>query len=250
MPRPLPPSVCVSLLVALFVGCAPGVAPRGDGQGDGSDMSGQGDADDQDPGDPADAGGDPASCQTVPNEGCGDDAACDRRADGPFQCRPFVAGARTQTECAVLDDCDRGYTCVGFPDSPAHCKRYCASDADCEAGLCSEQLANGAGLCSDACEPPSGDGCPAGWRCYLVSVGADTATTCRYDTAALEEGASCDPADRFACKAGMDCIQQGDAGYCRTFCRLGDPVTACAVGTCTDVGYPALITGDRYGLCL
>ena len=82
--------------------------------------------------------------------------------------------------CDSLDDCDKGYICLGGAASGA-CKKYCTADADCGTprGKCAIDITSGGNpvtgvpsVCSSNCDPTDATGalCPPTYKCGLFNA--------------------------------------------------------------------------------
>ncbi len=211
-------------------------------------------------------------CSLVPQCGCGANMACDldtsMLATGATACR--AAGIGTEaTSCSVAGTCTAGYGCIG-----SHCRKWCASDADCTGGsgaICIIQVVfgnpamdvPGAITCSTDCDPTAAApaGCPAGWGCNLYYADPD-GTPGNADDRNFTE---CDPVGTAAaggtcttnkdCPATMDCISFTNGTMsCQPTCLC--PSGNCAAGSCPSgtgschAFAPELMIGTReYGTC-
>src|SRR5678816_3168401 len=71
-------------------------------------------------------------CTILPQCGCPGLSACDLDVliGAGTSCRTISTQGRETDACDSLDDCDKGYVCLG-PAGSGSCKKYCNADAEC-----------------------------------------------------------------------------------------------------------------------
>jgi hypothetical protein len=210
-------------------------------------------------------------CSIIPQCGCGGQTACDvdTNDNNGTACRSVTSPGKETTACNGLDDCDKGYVCLGG-SAYATCKKYCTADADCGSprGKCVITIASGGtpipgvpSVCSSNCDPTSTNPaeCPSTYKCGLFSstyMGTD------YDIA------DCSPAGSggqgFNCKAGslgndslcakgtLCTTTNGGTTYvCRKICTNPGVANSaqCSNQACIAFDPPYMIAGVSYGVC-
>src|SRR5262245_35428977 len=115
-------------------------------------------------------------CTILPQCGCIGTSACDLdpMAGAGTACRTIGTLGHETTACDSLDDCDKGYVCLG--GTAASCKKYCMNDSECGTprGRCALDISIGgqpvAGIppaCTSNCDPTSTNPpeCPSKYKC-------------------------------------------------------------------------------------
>jgi cysteine-rich repeat protein len=196
----------------------------------------------------------PTSCELVPQTGC-PGGACDLDVTGETVCRDAGEGPMGAA-CASVLDCAAGYTC-SFVASQGICSRFCQDDAQCEGNgsLCAYGLTIGnqpvadVSLCSEACDPFSGFGCPAGWACHVSRLtGAGGMTSCAPHDGGGGAGSFC--ADDLDCGIGLGCVATTEQARCRKYCEVGATIDCKSPQACVGFATPLTIEGFEWGVCL
>jgi hypothetical protein len=256
--------LALGMITALLAGCA---AAR---NSEDIDAPGGDDVPDGPPG-PPDAPPDANMCPTQPCDiltqcGCSASQSCDVDTSDLMggACRD-VSSPGTETDtCASLEECDRGYVCIGSATNSS-CKKYCETNADCGSprGQCVIDITDGTNpipglppVCSSNCDPvgsPAGF-CPAGWKC---GVFVQTHNAVDYNIAdctpagAGGQGASCQSGangNDALCSTNHLCTTlNGTTFNCREICTIGGG--QCGGLTCLQFDPPLTIGGTEYGVC-
>ncbi len=207
-------------------------------------------------------------CDLVDQCGCAAPNVCDLDVSNlpNTHCRPVNSPGMDESTCASFNDCAGGFVCVSAADE-ASCRRYCRTNADCDAprGACVITLVDGsteipgAVVCSSNCDPinPAAGGCPATWGCYpgvidpdgVPGNGDETTIGDCAPAGAGTQGATC--AANSDCAQGFLCINTGVTTECLRMCNTavgdcsGSPGTTCG-------GTDPVITlgGVTYGICI
>lgn len=209
-------------------------------------------------------------CSIIPQCGCGGATACDLDVNdnNGTACRSLTTPGKEDAACNSLDDCDRGYVCLGG-SSYASCKKYCTGDADCGSprGKCVIDIASGGtpipGIppaCSSNCDPTntSPAECPATYKCGLFGA---THMGTAYDIAdcspagAGVQGTDCKVGtlgnDTLCAKGFLCTTTDGNATFkCRKICKGPSAQNAaCSNQACIAFTDPFTLAGDTYGVC-
>lgn len=190
-------------------------------------------------------------CRLVsPQCGCAAGEGCYINASSDRACMP--AGTDLEGEgCTADNSCAPGLLCLGVSPSTGVCGRFCASDSGCSGGaLCIIQLDDGTGapipgvtLCTNACDPVYGDGCPLGIACTIYQ---ETAAPMRYFTGCRPEGTGLagDPCtNEEDCAGGHFCANSQCYQYCV------DDFDCPGVELCEPFSPAVTIGGVSYGYC-
>jgi hypothetical protein len=147
--------------------------------------------------------------------------------------------------CVANLDCEPGSSCIPYKCGGL-CRKFCATDADCPEGVCSQRIVCGQTptehrYCLRSCDPrlAAPNACPGNHKCLLF-VGARTACDCVPDGKRTRgDGMDCDTTED--CAPGLMCIRT-TTSVCRPICKRSDP-TGCEPGRiCADIPDPAYAT--------
>jgi len=202
----------------------------------------------------ASGGGAPCSedpCKlTLPQCGCASGEKCTLTGTNRI-CRDNGTDGEAQPCEGSPDSCVAGYICVHADDDPYSCHKFCATDADCAPpqSICFFDLGGAATLCSGACDPVGGSGCPTpGLKC---EIGLDEGPPERFFTLCASEGTgtqgtACTGSGD--CASGYTCVDTGTT-TCAAWCEYSG-TGYCAYGTCSPFTDPVMIGSTEYGGCL
>lgn len=158
-------------------------------------------------------------CEGIPGTGCGVSV----EDDGTFSaaCFPRSNVATEDSACQLNSDCGPGLSCVGHV-----CKEYCASDDDCDDGVCAavwiDGKPTGIGACHSSCTPNTTGVCRAGTSCGTTQMSrlrkpgdvpsqAENVTTCLHvpltTTCPTTNGVCDEPDGTGLCAAGADAAE-------------------------------------------
>ncbi len=194
---------------------------------------------------PSDAG---LVCDPVAETGCG--AGRCSVGTGVPACVATIGPGALAAPCTDDAECGSGLSCQGdrcvrvcFVADTSFCGPDLACSPDSVHGQVFLHSENGIGLCSEACDMLTSDGCPSDAWCGL---GTDSAghdfTWCR-DVGAAGTGQSC--RGQYDCAAGLFCHANTT---CRRICDPGDPSATCPTGTCEQVTH--FVARPDVGACL
>jgi hypothetical protein len=210
-------------------------------------------------------------CSIIPQCGCATTDACDLDTtdNNGTVCRPVTTPGTITATCNSLDDCEKGYVCLGGA-AYAACKKYCTGDIDCGTprGKCALNISSGGmpvmgvpTVCTSNCDPTSTNPaeCPSTFKCGLFTA-MHMGTT--YDVA------DCSPAGTgmqgFNCKSGTlgndslcakgflcTTIDMGTTYTCRKICTNPMAGSAqCGGQTCIAFSDPYTLPDNiTYGVC-
>jgi hypothetical protein len=194
-------------------------------------------------------------CQLVQQCGCGPDEKCTVDGDEP-RCRDD--GNVGFGELCSDEDCEAGTICVPQGESPALCKRFCNSDADCMGvgAFCTIDIENDdmvvAKACTMDCDPLAGatSGCPSPETKCIIRRADEAGTIWGTDCVARGSAGQGQPCIQSEdCVAGMVCTT---TEICVTLCD-GDamPDTICPSGTTCNAGFDTdiIVGATKYGVC-
>jgi hypothetical protein len=215
-----------------------------------------------DSGGPRDSGGGACSespCRLAPPQcGCPSGQGCYLGAGGAHVCGTPGPENDGQT-CAGETSCRAGSLCIGA-GGQNFCARLCGTDSDCSGAgnLCLLELGDGSGgalpgfkLCTGACNPASGVGCPSTMGCALYSETAApmrTFTSCR-PAGTASTGFSC--TDTEDCAGGHFCADAGFGNECIRICTYPSGFECTGGGICNAfTPDPVILGGVQYGYCL
>lgn len=209
---------------------------------------------------------------------CGDGSTCVRLGDY-LLCLPSCGAAPcgqdqvcSPTVGACLPDCRAGFACgdalicgddgaCRLPEAPgALVGQACASDLDCEGGVCLEASDEAGGACAAGCA--AGE-CPGGQVCARLGENLLCVAACD-STSPCEGGHVCSPPLGGCvpdCRAGWSCGSlscDGDTGLCALPSAppggtLGSPCessTDCATLVCVREVEDGASTGWKGGMCV
>ncbi len=192
-------------------------------------------------------------CRLVsPQCGC-TSSSCDvDRQAGTRICRAL--GTRTEGQaCSTDNRCVAGQTCVGYGDPVSLCNRFCETHTDCTGGegsRCSFTINSEGGqmlarVCSVACDPRTGAGCPSDMACRISATEAgETVTDCRQTGTPFPLGCFGDA----MCPVGEACKTTGIGGSCESYCRVG--ANDCGLmQVCDPLPNNPTLGGFVYGTC-
>jgi hypothetical protein len=209
-------------------------------------------------------------CSILPQCGCSQTFACDvdtSDANGTA-CRPVTAPGTHTTECNSLDDCDKGFVCLGNAQYGS-CKKYCTTDADCGTprGKCVLDISSGGtpvpgipAACSSNCDPTDTTGalCPSTYKCGLFNAthaGSPVKITDCSPAGAGTQGADCKQGtvgNDALCAKGFLCTTTDNnvTFKCRKVCKSPAATSAaCGGQQCIGFADPFTVGGDTYGVC-
>jgi len=207
-------------------------------------------------------------CDVATQCGCALDHSCDVDTSDLMggACRPITSPGHETDTCTSLEECDRGYVCIGGATASS-CKKYCTSNADCGSprGQCVIDVSDGTTpipgippVCSSNCDPasPTLTGCPAtGWKCGIFNathMGTDyNIADCAVAGAGVQ-GSVCTGSgngnDALCAQNFLCTTVTGAAPYnCRRICTVGGG--QCGGLTCLTFATPVIIGGTEYGVC-
>lgn len=195
----------------------------------------------------------PANCTTVPNMGCPAGQTCDVNSnDGTKYCRP--AGTKVaEGMCTSAEQCGAGLFCMPHADGKSYCKRWCTQDSQCNGdwSRCTFDLGQligpefaGHKLCTFACDPVNGTGCPGTLGCRVVPNAGGAFTEC--GAAGASSGACQKDSD---CLSGMVCLNSGGVRQCAEYCVIGGVNTCPAGFSCTRPATALDVGPIEYGVC-
>lgn len=210
-------------------------------------------------------------CTILPQCGCIGLSACDLDAVAAAgtACRTIATQGHETASCDSLDDCDRGYVCLGN-SAYASCKKYCMVDADCGTprGRCALDIRSGGQVvpgippaCSSNCDPMSLNPpeCPSTFKCSLFSTTHNNMQMTISDCALAgggAQGADCKSGttgDDTRCAKGYSCTttDNGTTFRCRRWCtQPGTTQSAqCGNQACIAFTTPLTLAGVSYGVC-
>ena len=186
----------------------------------------------------------PPQCGCAPGEKCTwssqtDAISCEQ--DGSDQ---------VGEEC-TLNSCAAGGLCLSW-GTLSMCKRFCASDNDCDApgGRCILEIDGFAPRwCSDNCDLTLGVGCdPAGSKCELGQAADNSFFTVCVPAGPGTQGSGC-PNGYEDCGTGFGCINVNATPTCLKWCNVASP--SCPGGTTCGSLNPQIFLGAvEYGACL
>jgi len=210
-------------------------------------------------------------CTILPQCGCAGSSACDLDAliGAGTSCRAVNSPGRETASCNSLEDCDKGYVCLGN-SVYASCKKYCMVDADCGTprGRCALDIRSGgqvvAGIppaCSSNCDPTSTNPpeCPSTFKCNLFTANHNNTQVQIADCSLAgpgTQGADCKAGtngDDTRCAKSFSCTTTdgGTTFKCRRFCtNPGTTQSAqCSNQACIAFSPPIMLAGVSYGVC-
>jgi hypothetical protein len=206
-----------------------------------------------------------AACTLVPQSGCPGEA-CDlddaMLATGGTVCRPVTAMGMDTSTCAGVTTCAAGWTCLGASATESQCYEFCATDSQCApatGGLCVINIVYGTPpmevpgvtVCSKACDPLDGSGCPSTWGCHVYQEeppGTRFFSHCAPSGPGGQNAACVDDTD---CQQNYSCVNTGMSNVCLKNCNVTTN-TGCAgiAGTaCTGFTNHPVVGGAEYGVC-
>lgn len=170
------------------------------------------------------------------------------------ECHAPIGDKLVDQECTGLYSCAPGALCTLISSSKSVCSKYCDTDAQCGGGLCALTLNDGSGgmvpgikLCSDACDPTSAAGCPAGLNlgCQIGQTEAGVTFAVCSGAGAGTQGTTC--TDEEDCAPGYGCFNTGTT-QCLKWCK--PPNGTCPAGaSCLSFNPAVYLGGVEYGVC-
>jgi hypothetical protein len=199
----------------------------------------------------------PNQCKLVVQCGCPADEKCTVDSGGDTNCEDDGDVSFGQT--CDDGDCEAGTICLPRDESPAVCKKFCNSHADCDGdgAFCTIDVLDDddnivASACTMDCDPIGGamSGCPAPETKCIIRRANDAATIWGTDCVATGtslQGQSCATSED--CAAGLVCTT---TMQCVTLCDADAmPETLCPGGTAcqSDPNNPLTVGSTTYGIC-
>lgn len=194
----------------------------------------------------------PQACVLVPQSGCAG-RACDIADNtGATACRDVTVAGMADDTCASVTQCAAGWSCIETNDEGS-CLELCRNDIDCDPAAGSRCLLSipvpGGTFCTQACDPGSALGCPAGWNCLIDDDPGGDATEC-IPAGVDDQGDPCNASSE--CAVGYTCVNHDNTRTCQRQCRVGvsGSCSGFAGTTCRGFTSAHIIAGAEWGVCL